>query len=333
MTLATVRELLAELGWSGLGLTWTLVTTLFTWGAVALAAALALFFAGLRLRWLEPHGKQTWARVTYGLVLFLVFWPAATGVAVVWKVRDKVSTTLIEQCDQRRLTPAVGRIVLLPVLLAHGVQVLGDKHAMAARARDLVRPEAGLADRLRLREGRRELWERFRGKVAKEAKTATAMAGGETDVSFLLDTTRRGDALRALTDQVARRALEHKAESEAEPARRSAVLRLAAWVAARYAAATVEEKLAFYSRALGDVRAGPDGKLTLAQASEQVGRSFLAHTLVKQIEKPFNALRLKLLLLALLPPPLLIGVAQLVGRRRRPTTPVPKDVAGTPTAA
>lgn len=321
MDLNTVRELASELGGSGLGLSWTLITSALTWGAVVLAVALALFFAALRLRWLEPRGKQTWARVLHGLVVFLVFWPAATGVAVVWRMRDKVSDTLLDQCDRRSLTPAVGRIVLLPVLLAHGSLALEDKAALAARARQVVRREGGLGQ-LRLAEGRRELWDRLRGR-AKE-QVAPLVAEGP-DVSFLLDGKQRRDVMGALTEQVARRALAERLEGEGS--RRSALLRLAAWLTARYAAATLDEKLAFYTEALGDLRAGPDGKLTLRQASEQVGRSFLRRTVVKQLQKPFNALRLKLLLVALLAPALLIAAAQLVGRRRRPRETAPQEAA------
>jgi hypothetical protein len=77
----------------------------------------------------------------------------------------------------------------------------------------------------------------------------------------------------------------------------------------------LDDRIKLYAELVGTLRAGPDGKLLLADAGEQVGDS-IVRWLLKPLTAPLDALRAKLALLALIPLALTIVTAQLVGRSR-----------------
>jgi hypothetical protein len=314
MDLGTVLEALGEAGLSVLGLAGALVRGLLLWGLVGLVVSLLLFFGLRRLGWLDAGPARTrWARVLFGLVLFLVFWPAATGAGVTFSLRRKVSAIVLEQCHRLRLTDAVGQLALVPVVAGHGALAVRPA-SLGARAARAVEREGGLKALLR-KEGRKE---RIKGIAARSARRLREQLDPEADVSFLLDADRNRQALAQLSGGMARRALERVGL----PAGETWLGRLTIRLLERYAGGSLEEKLAFYQRILGELEPGPGGGLTWREAGRQVGGAFLRTTLLRTIARPFDALCLKLLLLALLPPLVVLVTVRIVAlaRRRRPPT-------------
>jgi hypothetical protein len=330
MDISTIRDLVGEFGATGLSLTWAAVGALVGWGLLSLVVSFALFFAALRLRWLDPRGRQTWARVLFGLVIFVAFFPSATGVAVITRVRDKTTDLLLEECEKRQLTAGIGQLMLLPVLFAH--TTLDAKDAAASAALQALQRRTSLAEATPA-EGttmRKRIWDRLRGgakTVREQAAKTREQLGSEGDVSFLLDGARRGNAVRALTMKVATQAL---AAGQLPALQRTPTGHFVAGLAVHLAADTAERKLALYADLIGDLRADADGRLTLRRAGQQVGENLLRKTVVPLVRRPFDAVRTKFILLAVFPPLLILGLAQLVGRLRRARPAAP--AASTPSA-
>lgn len=315
LDLFSIWKLVSELGASGLGLGWAVISSALLWGVLALALAVALLLVAFRLRWLEPGGKRSrGARVSFGLVLFLIVVPAATGIAVVTKLKHELADRIVEQGAKSGLTPLAGKVLLIPLVVAHGaVAVQAERVELEATARKAAAGTGvGLAA-LRDREGRRALLRNLSARVVGEARRRVG-EHDQLDVSFLLDGGKKSAALRSFSREAVARALASSPASlelKGSPTGRVVLLILAG-----VAQGKIEDRLALYGEILGDLRPGADGTLRWGEAGEQVGERLL-RKLLAIVARPLDALRLKLILAALIPPLLVLGLAQLVGRRRR----------------
>jgi hypothetical protein len=326
--LRSVWNVVGELGASGMGLGWALVSSALTWGLCALLVAVGLLLGAFRLRWLEPGGRRSrGARIGFGLVLFLVVVPAATGVAVVTRVKHELADQIVEQGKKRGITPFAGKLLLIPLVVAHGVSAVQDERVDAeadpSKAAAGAKPGLGA---LRDSEGRRALLRSLSARVVGETRRRFGEQD-QLDVSFLLDGGKKSNAIRGFSKEMVKRAL-----AQAPAARElqsSASGRLMVLLAGGIAAGKIEDRLAIYGEILGELRPGADGKLRWGEASEQVGERLL-RKLFAILARPLDALRFKLILLAVIPPLLAIGIAQLWGRRRR--APAAPGSSGTPGA-
>jgi len=291
-----------------MGLATTLLRALVLWLLAALALAIVLFIVVRRLGWLDvrPPARTGWSRVLFGLLLFLVFGPASTATGVVFSVRNKVSSIVLEQARRLKVTAALGQLALLPMVAAHGALLLEEKEKLGGRALDALR-EAGGLEQLLDRDLRKRTRDQLLGRLGRQLSS-------EADVSFLLDGARNRRAVGLLSQRLVRQSLKGK-EGET---RASLVGRLVTSLLARYAAGPVDQRLAFYNELMVGLSPGAGGRLTWREAGDQTGERLLSRTLIRAIHRPFDHLMLVLLAVALAPPLLLVGIVRLAALKRLP---------------
>lgn len=277
LDLSTLVGLLADHGGAAF---WAVLRGILLWGAVSLAAGLLLYFLPTRLGWLEPRGgRRRGARVVYGLVIFLLCAPLATGAGVVHELRNATVKQIRKELERADTVRLVGGVLVAPAVLAR----------LAATGR-LDNAKAALLSFETLSKG---------------------------DMSFLLADGDRQGAFARLTGELVHEGA--RKVPGYEKTEKNRVLRFLVRRAERKAAEKAGAKLSPYTRLFEGLRPDAGGKLTFDAAARQVGRNFFAAALEPKIKAPFDALRLKLLaasgLLWLLT---LLGL-WLTGRRGSPT--------------
>lgn len=308
MDVGRILDITQDAGLAGLGITWVIVQGILLWSVVGLLLALGLHFGVARLGWLDARAqRRRWARITFATAMILVFAPAAGGVGLVTQVRNKVSALMLEQLAKKGASQAIGSLLLLPTMISHDLlDQLGPRRTVASRPASAPAstptakaPRAGkksAGKRVRSLLGR--MASRFVGEEKRPERTGP-------DVTFLLKIERRG-LLGTLAGDAAREAL-RKAPLYVELHKQSAVAGLVADLAVDFVSRQADKKIAIYTDLFAGLEAGDDGKLFHSEAARHMGQRFFAKTFIPYVEAPFDALRIKLLLLALLWPLLVLG--------------------------
>lgn len=332
MDVGRILDATQDAGLAGLGITWVIVQGILLWSVVGLLLAVGLHFGVARLGWLDARGqRRRWARITFATTMLLVFAPAAGGVGLVTQVRNKVSALMLEQLAKKGASQAIGSLLLLPTMISHDLLgQLGPRRPVASRPTSA--PASAPAAKPRQEAGNKTVGKRVRSLLGR---MATRFVGEERkpertgpDVTFLLKIERRG-LLGTLAGEAAREAL-RKAPLYVELRKQSAVAGLVADLAVDLVSRQADKKIAIYTDLFAGLKAGEDGKLFHSEAAQHLGQRFFEKTFIPYVEAPFDALRIKLILLALLWPLLVLGGIRLGLRRggRGDPPPAASAVAG-----
>lgn len=286
-------ELLSTLGGHAMGLTGSAILWGLTWAVAALALTLTLYFVGTRKGLVDIRGmRKRWARVVYGLILFIVVGPLLTASGVIDGLRIGVSSAIVEELHEAGLLQPVGTVLLVPAMLSHHLN------------RDDV-----LVKNL----------DNDKNKLAELPGLAGEMFGEAADASFLADGAARDRAVDrigllggAVVLAVVRLLVEDTpgVRSLQESQLGRWVLGLAQFLLLERVAGQID-----VYRDLLDDADYPDARpLPVLAAGSAVGESFLRLHVLGYVEGPFRSTRNSIVIIALLALAVVVGLIQLGGR-------------------
>ncbi len=284
-----IWTLLGLLAQHGGALTWAVIKGVLLWGTAALVATIVIYMVCTRLGWLDLRGQRSrGARVAFVLVLWLGVGPLATGAGVAYELRNATMRTLREEVAKRKVHRLVGGVLVAPMLLSH---LVAEQRYGTAKASALS-------------------W--------KELETH--------DLSFLVKPEARGRAFAKMTGELIRSGTQKVPGYD--QAEKNRILRFLVQRAERKMAAKIADKASPYAELFQDVKPDKAGKLTFANAADQVGQAFFRKAVEPALAAPFNGVIWKLLLGAVLGLGLGLGAIELIGRKVVKAKPAPAPQGG-----
>lgn len=260
---------------------WEIGKSLLLWVPLGIVLAIIFYFFCTRKGWLDIRGqKKTWTRVIYALILFFVCSPLIAFAGVLTGVRNGILEIVILEANKYQLNRPCGAVLLIPITMGHVAQ---------ESKGDITDLEV----------------------LFQKANAA--------DTSFLLDKTKRDQAMNRVTLAFLDVAIQHlndnierlKLEKELKEWKAEKWFRpLAEWIVTN----SVNKKMRAYQELFDNLVADADGKLSFNSASGQVGDNLFRKVCSKILGTIFNGMRMQMLLIAALVWGACIGILQLIGR-------------------
>lgn len=232
--------------------------SLVIWGPIGIVVCTALYCLGTRLGWLEKGRiKNGWARMGYGVVLFGLCLPLIAVAGSLSGVCTAVMVILQAQVKEHQLAQPFGSLLIVPAVMAHLVTADNSKAAL---------------DELAL-----SAWK-------------------SSDVSFLLDKTKRESALRGVSLDFVQYAIK---KAQIEKALQTSWLgRLIQSYLEHAVIAATEKKLQTYATLFDTIQPEATGRLSFGGAGSQVGDALFAKTILPYLESMFRAWQLQVFALS-----------------------------------